>query len=122
MSKGQNRPARLARPAQAGPGLHKAARLGQARAWCSNHLDIARNHVDDIEALINHEHKDFQSGVVPLERENITIVVYMCSTLLQLAPGSHDSPQAEKRITVRKAEQIHKMTTIFTQNGPRLSF
>ena len=69
MSKGQNRPARLARPAQSSPGqtspgLHKAARLGQARAWCSNHLDIARNHVDDIEALINHEHKDFQLGIV----------------------------------------------------------
>ena len=40
----------------------------------------------------------------------------MCSTLLQLAPGSYDLPQAEKRITVRKAEQIHKMTTVFTQN------
>ena len=38
----------------------------------------------------------------------------MCSTLLQLAPGSHDLCQAEKEITVCKAEQIHKMTT---QNG-----
>ena len=56
--------------------------------------------MDDIEALINHEHKDFQSGVVPLERENITIVVYMCSTLLQLAPGSRDLYHSEKRITV----------------------
>ena len=66
-------------PAQASPGLHKAGRPGQARAWCSNHLDIARNHVDDIEALINHEHKDFQPGVRSSsirERENITMVVY----------------------------------------------
>ena len=36
----------------------------------------------------------------------------MCSSLLQLAPGSRDLSQAEKRIT----EQIHKMTIIFTQN------
>ena len=27
-----------------------------------------------------------------------------------------------KEITACKAKQIHKMTTIFTQNGPRLSF
>ena len=36
----------------------------------------------------------------------------MCSSLLQLAHGSHDLFHAEKRITVCKAEQIHKMTTI----------
>jgi hypothetical protein len=36
----------------------------------------------------------------------------MCTRLFQLAPGSRDLSQAEKRIT----EQIHKMTTIFTQN------
>jgi hypothetical protein len=34
----------------------------------------------------------------------------MCSSLLQLAPGSHDLSQAEKIITIIKAEQIHKMT------------
>ena len=33
-----------------------------------------------------------------------------------------DFSQAEKERTACKAEQIHKMTTIFTQNGPRLSF
>ena len=36
--------------------------LGLFAAACArgnNHLDMARNHVDDIEALINHEHKDF---------------------------------------------------------------
>ena len=35
---------------------------------------------------------------------------------------SHDFSQAEKERTACKAEQIYKMTTIFTQNGPRLSF
>ena len=43
-------------------------------------------------------------------------------SFLQLAVGSRDLSQAEKEITLCKAEQIHKMTTIFTQNGPRLSF
>ena len=38
----------------------------------------------------------------------------MCSTMLQLTPGSRDISQAEKEINVCKAEQIHKMTT---QNG-----
>ena len=37
----------------------------------------------------------------------------MCSSWIQLAPGSRELSQAEKRIT---AEQIHKMTTISTQN------
>ena len=40
----------------------------------------------------------------------------MCSSLLQLAPGSRDLSQAEKKITVVKPEQTHKVTTIFTQN------
>ena len=30
--------------------------------------------------------------------------------------------QAEKERSACKAEQIHKMTTIFTKNGPSLSF
>ena len=36
----------------------------------------------------------------------------MCSSLLQLAPGSRDLSQTEKRINVLtcKAEQIRKMT------------
>ena len=40
----------------------------------------------------------------------------MSSSFLQLAVGSRDLSQAEKEITLCKAEQIHKMTTIFTQN------
>ena len=32
---------------------------------------------------------------------------------------SLDFSQAEKEITTFKAEQIHKMTTVFTPNGPR---
>ena len=39
-------------------------------------------------------------------------VVYMCSSLLQLAHGSRDLSQAKKEITACKAEKIHKMTTI----------
>ena len=39
-----------------------------------------------------------------------------------LAVESRDLSQAEKELTACKAEQIHKMTTIFTHNGPRLSF
>ena len=39
-----------------------------------------------------------------------------------LAHGSRDLSQAEKERNACKAEQIHKMTTIFTKNGPRLSF
>jgi hypothetical protein len=35
---------------------------------------------------------------------------------------SHDFSQAERERTDCIAEQINKMTTIFTQNGPRLSF
>ena len=42
-----------------------------------------------------------------------TWVVYMCSSLLQLAPGSRDLSQAEK-----KAEEIAKMRIVFIQNGP----
>ena len=38
-----------------------------------------------------------------------------------MAFESRDLSQAEKEITACKAEQIHKMTTIFTQNGPWLS-
>ena len=36
--------------------------------------------------------------------------------------GVTDFSQAEKERTAGKPEQIHKMTTIFTQNGPGLSF
>ena len=35
-----------------------------------------------------------------------------------LASESRDLSQDEKEITDCKAEEIHKMTTIFTQNGP----
>ena len=46
----------------------------------------------------------------------------MCSSLHQLAPGSRDLYQAEKKRTSCKAEQINKTPTVFTQNGPRLLF
>ena len=37
-------------------------------------------------------------------------MVHICSSLLHLAPGSHDLSQAEKRINVMKAEKIKKIT------------
>ena len=41
---------------------------------------------------------------------------YICVSLLLLRVESRDFSQAEKDSTACKAEQIHKMTTIFTQN------
>ena len=38
------------------------------------------------------------------------------------AVGSRDLSQAEKNITVVKAEQIQKMAIIFTQKGQKFSF
>ena len=40
----------------------------------------------------------------------------MSFSFLQLAVGSRELSQAEKEITLRKDEQIHKMTTIITRN------
>jgi hypothetical protein len=40
----------------------------------------------------------------------------MSSGFLQLAVRSRDLSHAEKEIIVIKAEQIHKITTIFTEN------
>ena len=40
----------------------------------------------------------------------------MSSSCLQLALGTRDLSQAEKETTLCKAEQIHKMETIFTRN------
>ena len=39
----------------------------------------------------------------------------------QLADKSRALPQDEKKITVVKPEEIHKITIIFTQNGQKLS-
>ena len=45
-----------------------------------------------------------------------TKVVYMSSSIWLLAPESRYLSQAVKEITACKAEKIHKMGTIFTQN------
>ena len=65
--------------------------------------------------------------MIPIPRkmdriEGWPLVVYMSSRFWLLASESRDLSQAEKEMTACKAEQIHKMTIIFTQNGPRLSF
>ena len=45
--------------------------------------------------------------------------VYMSSSFWLLGVESCDFSHAEKERTAYKAEKIHKITTIFTQNGPR---
>ena len=42
----------------------------------------------------------------------------MSSSFWLLGVESHDFSLAEKERTACKAEQINKITTIFTQNGP----
>ena len=51
-------------------------------------------------------------------------VVYMCYCLDQLAPGSPDLSQAEKKLTVENLSKFAKsmITIIFTQNRKELSF
>ena len=44
----------------------------------------------------------------------------MSSSFWLLGVESRDVFQAEKEITACKAEQIHKVIAILTQNGPRL--
>ena len=44
---------------------------------------------------------------------HVTKVFYICSSLLQLTVESSDFSQAENKITVVLAKQIHKMTGQF---------
>ena len=46
----------------------------------------------------------------------------ICLNFQLLAYESIDLSQDEKKITIVKDEQIHKMRIIFTQNGQKLSF
>ena len=41
----------------------------------------------------------------------------MCSSLIHLAVESHDYLKLRKKLLFLQAEQINKMTTVFTQNG-----
>ena len=49
-------------------------------------------------------------------------VLYMYSSYWLLGVESQDFSHADKERTACKDEQIHNMTIIFTENGPRLSF
>ena len=49
-------------------------------------------------------------------------VLYMWSSFWLLGVESRDFSHAKKERATYKAVQIHKMTTIFVQNDPRLSF
>ena len=51
-----------------------------------------------------------------------SLVLYMSSSFWLLQVESHDFSQAEKERTACKAEQIHKMTTFFTQKDNLGSF
>ena len=62
-----------------------------------------------------------QAETVIIEHFHIK-VLYMSSSFWLLGIESRDFSHAEKERTACKAEQIHKMRTIFTQNGPALSF
>ena len=44
-------------------------------------------------------------------------VLYVCSSSWLLTDKSHDLSQAEKEITVSKAEKTQKITIMFNQNG-----
>ena len=47
------------------------------------------------------------------------LVLYISSSFWLLGVESRDFSHAEKGRTACKAEGIHKLTTIFDQNGPR---
>ena len=51
-----------------------------------------------------------------LVQTNNSMVLYMSSSFGLLGVESRDFSQGEKERTACKAEQIHKMTIIFTQN------
>ena len=53
---------------------------------------------------------------------NFFSVLYMFSSFWLLGVESRDFSHAEKEKTACKADQIGKMITNFTQNGPRLWF
>ena len=62
--------------------------------------------------------------MVPYQNANLqkNKGLILCSKKKILGVESRDFSHAEKERTAYKAEKIHKITTIFTQNGPRLSF
>ena len=57
-----------------------------------------------------------------LEYASVFLVLYMFYSFWLLRVESCDFSQDEEERTAGKAEQIHKMATIFTQNGRKLSF
>ena len=75
--------------------------------------------------------ENFEGGQLPKIYEKGHCAQFAGSTTQLNKPGilfksfwllgleSRDFSQAENERTAFKAEQIHKMTTVFTQNGPR---
>ena len=56
------------------------------------------------------------------QKQNMPKVLYMSSSFGLLGVESCDFSQAQKERNACNAGQIHKMKTVFTQNGPRFSF
>ena len=67
-------------------------------------------------------HEKFGSIVYLSGQSDVTFALYMSSCFWLLEVESRDFSDAEKERTDCKAEQIHNMKAIFTQNGPTLSF
>ena len=53
------------------------------------------------------------------DSQEVCKVLYMSSRFWLLGVESRDFSHAEEEKTDCKAEQIHKMTTNFNQNGPK---
>ena len=68
-------------------------------------------------AMLLQELEDIQLQLIDIQVHSI------CSSFWLLADESRDFLSlAETKITVPRAEQNHKLTTIFTQNGKKLTF
>ena len=66
--------------------------------------------------------KNLESAYNFDKESKVALLLILCSKMKILWVESRDFSQAEKDITTCKAKQIHKMTSIFTQNdilGPK---
>ena len=79
---------------------------------CTVHLCIVLLNIDTLQIYT----VETGTPIKSIHFTSITWGLILCSKKKILGVESHDFSQAEKEITAGKAEQIHKMTTIFTQN------
>ena len=64
----------------------------------------------------------YKSQFSPSYDKSMVLYMSLVLSFWLMEVESHDFSHAEKERNAYKAKQIHKMTTIITQNGPRLSF